>query len=250
MTELPEDHSSTLDDLLGGVLSPPRPPDPEVVPEAGWYAHPSNPGLMRYSDGSRWTIEGMPIPTAPPPPAEVALPGRPELVVVDSDDSLMVLDSGSDADVEAPSRQVAHPDDTMAPGVGSGPGIIEDHGADPVTVKRHVAPLQRGPHFVFGFDTDHDGVTGPDPDEDRATLVTGEVPPGYGQVTLECEGGDVVTATFVDPATLDDARIFVALVRHRVRRVVATQHRGAYGIFFDVALLKKGENTASPMTSF
>jgi len=249
MTELPEDHSSTLDDLLGGVPSPPRPPDPELVPEAGWYAHPSNPGLMRYSDGTRWTIEGMPIPQDPSPPAEVAPPSAPELVVVDSDDSLLVLDSGSDADGQAPSRQVAHPDNTLSSDTVEGSGV-DVPTSEPTIVKPHLGPLHRGPHFVFGFGIDHDGVSGPDEDEDRDMLVTGEVPTGYPHVKLECEGGDVVNATFLDPRSVDDATIFIALVRHRVLRVVATHQDGAYGIFFDVALLEKDESAVPPITTF
>jgi len=101
----------------------------------------------------------------------------------------------------------------------------------------HPFPVSRGPHYVLGFGTDHDGVYGPDVAEDGRTLVTGEVPAVYSRVTLECEGGDDVEATFVDSSTLDDANFFVALVRRRVERMVATKQRGVYGVFFDLTLV-------------
>ena len=101
----------------------------------------------------------------------------------------------------------------------------------------HPVPVSRGPHYFLGFGTDHDGVYGPGLAEDGDTLVTGEVPADYGHVVLQCEGGDVVEATFLDPSTLDDASFFVAVVRNRVERIVATKHGGVQGMFLDVGLL-------------
>jgi len=101
---------------------------------------------------------------------------------------------------------------------------------------RRNVPLRRGPHYVLGFGTDHDGVSGTIPDVVGETIVTGEVPVIYNRVTFECEGGELVDATFVDPTAIDDANVVIALIRRRVLRMVATTDGGAYGIFFDVAL--------------
>jgi hypothetical protein len=105
------------------------------------------------------------------------------------------------------------------------------------------APVNRGPHFVLGFGIDHDGVSGPGLDGDRDTLVTGEVPPSYSRVRFECEDGDAVEATFLDPASVDGANLFTAFVSGRVMRMVTTTADGAYGLFCNVGLLEEGEGT-------
>jgi hypothetical protein len=105
-------------------------------------------------------------------------------------------------------------------------------------------PVHRGTHYLLGFGTEHDGVYGPGLAEVGATLVTGEVPPGYDRVTFDCEDGEAVNATFLDPASVDSANLFVALVDHRVTRMVATKDGGRYGIFFDVGLLEESGNSA------
>jgi hypothetical protein len=137
-----------------------------------------------------------------------------------------------------PPPSVSQRIDGPPPDAANRPDIAEVLDAEPgaITMSRPV-PVSRGPHYVLGFGTDHDGVYGPDVAEDGKTLVTGEVPADYSQVTLECEGGDDVEATFVDSSTLADINFFVALVRRRVERIVATKHGGVYGMFLDLTLV-------------
>ena len=244
----------------GGLAVAPNPvadPGPPIAvealrPEADWYPDPTTPGAMRYWDGSQWTDQVMPSPASgppevPPPPrrSDVAPPPPPpeaerkQPLPTSSVDERPIMAVET---VEAQTRTaepakaavvVAEPETATRPTKGkTGAGTPQ-----PSTSASPGLPDKRGPHYVVA--PDPAGSGGSDPGREQVSIVTGEVPPEYSRVTVECEHGDVIEATILAPRTDGGVQFFAVPICHPVLRVMATRQGGVYGIFLDVGLLER-----------
>jgi hypothetical protein len=230
----------TSDNGLSGVAE-------SLGPEAGWYPDPSTPGAMRYWDGSQWTNQVVPpppppapdAPPAPPPPAAApplppeAAPERVPPGPVRSVDERPIMTVET---VEAQTRAAEPAKEAIAVAEPESATRTTSGGTPPPSSTLAGPGLfdQRGPHYVVVPDAARS-----DRAQERVSIVTGEVPPGYSRVTVECEHGDVVEATILSPRTEAGVHFFAVPVCHRVLRIMATKQGGVYGIFLDVGLLER-----------
>jgi len=187
--------------LLGAptTVASPRSRPTDLQGRAGWFVDPTNPGTLRYWDGSRWTGDVVQSATAPLPPPPTATPIAP-----------------------APERrEPAEPETGSAdahPGPGGGFHIV------------------RGSHYVLGavparpLQADVDEAL-----EEGVSLVSGEMPLEYDRVTIECVDGSTAEGTILEQRVVRDCHLFVALVGAEVTRIVATRLHGAQGIFLDLS---------------
>jgi hypothetical protein len=206
-------------------------------PEAAWYPDPTGPGHMRFWDGSQWTEQVMPAPV----PVAVPAGGAPTPVPLPEPPA-------------APAPTTTPVDETDTEGAPMKPGVaahnveaaipraadlVDDTPPTPASasVPRPVTTptgAGRGAHYVLAPGLDRPGTAG----ADTRSIVTGEVPPDYDRITLECENGEAVEATILAGGGDGAATLFVAVVGHRVRRIVATKDGGVYGAFLDVDQLE------------
>jgi hypothetical protein len=217
-----------------------------VGPEAAWYPDPTGPGQMRFWDGAQWTEQVMPAPVP------VAVPVGEDPVPVP-----VPVPIPAPLGASAPSSTAV--EETRTEGAKMKPGVVgakdgaampraEDlvddtpptpapSSAAPRTPVAATPPAGRGAHYVLAPGLDRSGQT----EADAVSIVTGEVPAEYSRISVECEDGEVVEATVLNPSPVGGATLFVALVRHHVRRIVATKEGGVYGVFLDVDQLERDD---------
>jgi hypothetical protein len=222
--------------LVPNPAADPGPPiDVEPLrPEAGWYPDPTTPGVMRYWAGSKWTDQVMPSTASRPPEAEHEQPQPTSSV--DERPIMAVETVEAQTKTAEPAKTetvVAEPEMATRPTKGK----TSADTARPSTSASSGLQGERGPHYVVAPDAVGSG--GSDPGREQVSIVTGEVPPGYSGVTVECEHGDVIEATILAPRADAGVHFFAVPACHRVVRIMSTKQGGVYGIFLDVGLLER-----------
>jgi hypothetical protein len=223
------------------VQNPPTSPhpcsavdSPSLLP-AGWYDDAVIAGVLRYWDGTHWTgdITAAPAPEVTdrhshsggveherPAPAQ-SLNDQPLASAESADMATQPLAVG---DVRTP---IIEPEAVSSPGRAETPVATSG-----LPSGGHVT---RGPHYVVAS-----GVVAPwqvGRQTVPTSIVTGEVPPGYGRVVVDCGEGVVIEATVIGTGDRD-VLYFAAPVPRRVLRIWATNPEGTNGVFLDVSLLE------------
>ena len=256
----------------GPAAPPAEPPPPEASAiqlshEPAWYVDPTDPNVMRRWDGTRWTGDVMLVNPPPPAPAEPSVGAvTPMVQPREKDPEVRVAGdyarpAGQSPDAPAvPPVEVTGPAEpgparpVLAEPQWPGPAPAGPEAAAPASpAEPEVDPavvgdtsstagtlsIMRGPYYVLAPLAVETTAPVPSPHDGVITLVTGEVPPEYDRVTIECADGSTVEASIMEQRLVRDRNLFVALVHHRIVRVVATRLHGAQGVFVDVSLLSK-----------
>lgn len=227
--------SQASDAVVWETPEPPPAGGPLSFP-AAWYSDPTIAGVLRYWDGSHWTGQVTTDPASRPtgtpllphedewehPPTTGVVGERP---ISGADTVEVAIPPETAADART---QVAVPEQATRQQEA-------ETSARPPPPAGPFCRAVRGPHYVVAPPAAASALVGPEPEP--VSIVTGEVPQGYGRITVECEDGDVIEATILGP--VDGVIVFAALVRHRVRRIVASEHNGISGVFLDVGLLER-----------
>jgi hypothetical protein len=258
-------------------------PPVALGPAAAWYPDPTDPDLLRYWDGQRWTgdvaaVSALAAPGAPAASASPAAPGAPPAPAVPPAAAAPPAAKSSPSAPEPVTKEQPMPPTTTPAGATQAapgaqvpaeppPPAASDHvrqsppapGAAPpapagrpersaVEVPKVADPGRQAGVKIhtahYVVAPEHDGRRESSDAGEPVTIITGEVPSGYNRITLECEHGVVVEATVLDPPPIGSGTYFAALAPTRVLRIVATTAGGAYGIFVDVDRLGERDTTA------
>ncbi len=144
--------------------------------------------------------------------------------------------AGDRVDETAPVVMAAPVVAAVAPSEASGTTAAASADVASASASDHTPGSVRGTHYVVAPGLER--AVEAEGDGQSVWIVTGEAPPDYNRITVECEDGDVVEATILDQRPAGGATLFVAPVSHRVLRIVATKAGGVYGIFLDVGLME------------
>ena len=269
-----EQRPDPLDSLLGALgpagglptsevqqqqpaLMAPGPSTDRNDPPAGWYIDSTRSGWIRYWDGEAWTELTTPMPPASPlaaPGAEQAHgpdPHRPPAVPTvvppaggnqaaaasTATPPVEAVSQATELAVDGPEEPAIEPDSTAGDrsDVGGDPG--ERAGVIPVDDGR-TCPTCRSPLPAAGQTDGQSNARSFPLERPGGYLRPGRQPefPVYTRLRVECEGGEAVTVTLLDPNGAAGGDAFNSATQGALR-IAATRERGAGGISLDVALL-------------